>query len=341
MEAIIFNFNCVNANNNNQRVYKTEQHYFLQIIENKWYQITPSLAIDISTNKPKVGFEVLKGYADEDNIFRIEYIKKQSQKKYEIRSKLLDTMINLEAAIHVAVKKSRLGQTISAEFDDKKQYIRLENINEKLKEYLENIDEIGLNDDLILLGQVKTTKKTMECFRNDLVSVLDENEPTIHKVLKKYSRILSLVLLGVDSTLKFEFTFETEGMESNRADAIDIDSIDPKNIIEIKRANECLFDKSKRYRNNTYSLTKAFSSAIQQANVQRHHFASSSKDPLSPLCKSILIIGNAFKEFSQHPDKDILNYNLSVVKYDNKDITIMTYDEILTRINSLISVNSN
>lgn len=246
-------------------------------------------------------------------------------------------MINLEAAIAIEVKKHGSNAIIVVDFDDLKQYIRLENINQKLREYLENIDEIGLNEDLVLLGQVKTTKKMMHSFKKDLISVLDKDEYSIHSILKKYSKILSLVLLGCDSTLKFEYSFQTEGLDINKVDAIEIDTLTPKNIIEIKRADVHLFNKTKPYRNNTYSLSKEFSSAIQQANIQRHNYSSSSSDPLSPMCKSILIIGNSTKEFEGVEDKQVLEYNLNVVKYNNKDITIMTYDEMLNRIETLIN----
>lgn len=330
-------FNCVNARHNNQKIYETKDHYFLQNTDDKWYQIVPGLAIDITSEAPKVRFDVIKGYADDNNIFQKEYVAKKSMKKYEIRSKLLNVMINLEAAIAIEAKKSNLDQSIIVNFDDTKQYIRLENINEKLKEYLDNIDEIELNEDLVLLGQVKTTKKLIKNFKLELLSVLDQDEYSIHLILKKYSKILSLVLLGVDSTLKFEYSFQTEGMEENKADAIDFNSEGPKNIIEIKRADAGLFNKSKPYRNNTYSLRKEFSSAIQQANIQRHNFTSSNNKPLSPMCRSILIIGNSTREFSGHEDEENLKYNLHVVKYNNKDITIMTYDEILIRLDTLIN----
>ncbi|MDR1697543.1 MAG: DUF4263 domain-containing protein, partial [Erysipelotrichaceae bacterium] len=111
-----------------------------------------------------------------------------------------------------------------------------------------------------------------------------------------------------------------------------------KNLIELKRADEPLFIKTAPFRNNTFSLTKTFSNAIQQVNVQRHNYVASVNDPLAPMCKSILIIGNKKHEFSGHQFEKELYYNLHVVRFNNKDIMIMTYDEIIERIDALVSV---
>lgn len=78
-----FVFNCVNARNNNQKIYKTNEFYFLQNTDNKWYQIIPRLAMDLTSNALKVSFDIIKGFADENNHFQVEHISKKSKKMYK------------------------------------------------------------------------------------------------------------------------------------------------------------------------------------------------------------------------------------------------------------------
>jgi hypothetical protein len=170
---------------------------------------------------------------------------------------------------------------------------------------------------------------------------MEENELSVQSTLKKFKDIISLVLLGVDSTLTFEFRIEDEDTPTNKVDIASIKPCIAINLIELKRADAIMFDKTKIYRNNTLSPTKQFSSAIQQTNVQRAYLSKTTNNIFETVSKSVLIYGNTKREFSNHQYEEDLKANLAILKFNNKDITIMTYDEIIDRIDQLIGVPRN
>jgi len=91
------------------------------------------------------------------------------------------------------------------------------------------------------------------------------------------------------------------------------------------------------YRVNTLRIKPDFSNAIHQTNVQRVMMAQSATNVKGVIPKSILIYGNFESEIDRLCiQKDLLTNNLNMLKYNNKDLIILTYDEIINRVDLII-----
>ncbi|MFH5880864.1 Shedu anti-phage system protein SduA domain-containing protein [Liberiplasma polymorphum] len=293
---------------------------------NKKYEIKPYFVIS-NDSVPNVGF-----YIDGNNV------KYQNEKfKARLSTGLIGFIVNLEAAIVEFINEKYMfsKKSFSLHFDESKTYLRTENINEKFREYLKRLKSLSIDFDVIELGHIVSRNKMLHNFKEELIEAMSKNEVDIHIVFKKFKDILSIVLLGVDSTLGFELRVSGDGFDENRVDIASEIPDKPVNLIEIKSAKEKLLD-SKMYRNNTYVPTQALSKAIQQCNIQRANIVKNSTSILGILSRSVLIIGNKKEEFSSKDDPNRSIFNFEVIKFNNKDITIMTYDEIIERVNNLI-----
>jgi len=323
------------------RIFKTDK-WIMVDYQKYQYLVQPYFTVDDLENikSVDVGFNILETKFDDDKLeFVVKKHLKDSDKHYKLPTILIKEIVNIEASIvETVLKKKKKFASIIIDYDKEKTYLRLLNINDKFKEYLYSFFELNLEFDTVKLGQSVSRQKMLMDFKIDLLNSMDINELAIQETFKKFCDILSLVLLGVDSTLKFEFRIESDDSPLNKVDIAATNLGVAINLIELKQATAILFDKIKLYRNNTLSPTKDFSSAIQQTNVQRAYLAKTTSNIYETVSKSVLIYGNANNEFAGHKFEQELKANLAILKYNNKDITIMTYDEILSRIDLLIGV---
>lgn len=336
-----FNFHYKN-NLGDKKFYECNELLYIKY-KNIYYGLNPYLVIfnEEPERKTDVGFNIYEYIKDKKtNKFVKKVYKKDSNRGYRLPTRVIKELVNCESAIIEGVRNLKdlrfeIGVFKIDYFEDKT-YLRLSNLNEKFVEYLKSFHELDIHFDVIALGQTVSRQRLLKEFQNELIASIKLNEPEIQKTFKKFEQILPFVLLGVDSTLKFEFKIDSDQLEVNKVDISTINNNEAKNLIELKRADQILFDKRNLYRNNTFGLSSEFARAIQQTNIQRSHLSTSSVDVYDSLSKSVLIIGNRKNEFDNHVHKELLNYNLSVVKYNNKDLTIMTYDQVLERIQLLI-----
>ena len=76
----------------------------------------------------------------------------------------------------------------------------------------------------------------------------------------------------------------------------------------------------------TYAPSKELSSAIQQANIQRSLYTINANNIDDTLVKSVILCGNADIEFKDE-NHDIYLNNFIIIKYNNKDLEIITYNK--------------
>ena len=151
-------------------------------------------------------------------------------------------------------------------------------------------------------------------------------------------KILPLVILGVDSALIFEYEIINDTNDPTIPDILfNNENNQLVNLIELKRADAKMFNPS-NFRNNTLRIKPEFSNAIHQTNVQRTMMAISSNEYQYAIPKSILIYGSLNNEVERlNVDRDHILKNLNILRYNNKDLTIITYDELLERVELLIN----
>lgn len=320
-------------------LFKTDK-WIIVNYQKDFFHVQPYFTVDSITmvTSVEVGFNIIETKFDElENKYSIKLRSKDSEKKYKLPTALIKEIVNIEASIVEAVlKQNKRFASINIVYDKEKTYLRMQNINNKFREYLKSFLELPIDFDTVKLGQSVSRQKLLMDFKKELIESTKINEQSIQHTFKKYRDILSLVLLGVDSTLTFEFRIENDDTLTNKVDIASTLSSKAINLIELKKADAIMFDKTNLYRNNTLSPTKQFSSAIQQTNVQRAFLSKITNDIFNTVSKSVLIFGNSKQEFVGHIYEKELKENLAILKYNNKDITIMTYDEILDRIDLLI-----
>lgn len=256
-------------------------------------------------------------------------------KKYTLNSGVL---INLNKIV-TQIKREIIGKNIKYDYivniDLSKDYLNIskEDFNvENLNDFLNNLNDL----DLLELNEIESRKKLLKSFREELGSKLNQNESVLEDIFNKYQSLLALILKGVDATLDFQYYISSEG-RNMIADANMTESSGNVNIIELKNPNDKFFTPSNsEYRTNTIRLNPSFSNAIHQANMQRVYNAVNRKDIYNVQAKSILIYGNKQEEFNNQ-NRDILHKNLENIKYNNKDLLIISYDEIIERIDLLIN----
>lgn len=223
------------------------------------------------------------------------------------------------------------------DFDKKIKQELIENptkyTTEQIHDFLKGIHENNLVD----YAQSLFLFKSLSGFKESLLEVLDKDEHSISKVFKKYENILSLVLLGVDSTLTFEYKITNDDGDTVKPDIYsDNQHNELVNLIELKKATAEMFNRSE-YRVNTLRIKPDFSNAIHQTNVQRVIMAQSATNVKGVIPKSILVYGNFEDEIERlNIPRDLLTSNLNILKYNNKDLIILTYDEIINRVDLII-----
>jgi len=339
MRMEIFKFKKINAN-----VYRCSQPY---ITKNKdtYVSIDPYITEDKSQKEIEkryfVGITIVELQQGVDGSFKPKLVQRLSQKKFPFHTDLLREIVNIESGIMERITK-RTFEEISFEcfdfeYDSSKTYIRIGNMNSRLKQYLEVFETLELDEDLVFGTELKTRHKLLENFKAELLTSFSGNEHNIERVLKKYRRFLPLIMPGTNGTAEFQFIIDVEGYPTNRADIMLNDTVNFSNVVELKREDVKLFKKT-TYRNNTCELTDEFSNSIQQTNMQRNMISASERNPEKVFVKSFLLIGNLTKEVQNHNlDEKLIRLNFNVVKYNNKDCEIITYDQIVDKIDLLLS----
>ncbi|MFA7422582.1 MAG: Shedu anti-phage system protein SduA domain-containing protein [Acholeplasmataceae bacterium] len=336
-----FKFNLVT---NRNLYYRTDD--FIEVVHSKGniFRIFPYFTLDnkFYPSDVKLGFEIQEYYKNSQDKYIQSTHNKGSKKTFRITSIISLTVSNLRACINNYFQDNPTydGQYI-IDYDDSIKYFSFKDIKQNhvslVKEIIDSFQEF----EEIEISHTLAISKLLSKFKSDLIIAIEQNEHKIQDVLKLYKDILFLVLIGFDSTLDFEVIVQSDTYSDNRIDIISSKPYNHINLIELKQAKAIFFNKKKKYRGNTYKPTEELSKAIHQTNVQRAHMAISSSESYKIYGSSILLYGNKKNEFSSHPDKEILNENLEIIKYNNKNITIMSYDEVLERIESLLYKQKN
>lgn len=178
----------------------------------------------------------------------------------------------------------------------------------------------------------------LKSFRIKVLSHIENNdlETEIEKTLKEHQSLLPLIIPSIDSIKKFQYNIDIEGYDLNIGDINTISTDGIPNLVELKRTDMKLLNKRK-YRNNTYAPSKELSSAIQQANIQRSLYTINANNIDDTLVKSVILCGNADIEFKDE-NHDIYLNNFNIIKYNNKDLEIITYDDLIKRVDKLIEL---
>ncbi|MCF7931341.1 MAG: hypothetical protein K9L02_07525 [Acholeplasmataceae bacterium] len=290
-----------------------------------------------------VGIQVKEMEKNDNDELQIVTLKRSSQKRFIFHTDILREIVNIESGIMERLLK-RTDDEIFLEsfdfvYDDSKTYLKIGNFNNRLSEYLESFDYLEIEENLIFAAEQKTKIKLLKSFKEELLHSFSINEHDIERVLKKYQGFLPLLIPGINGVAKFQYIVDTDDFATNIIDIQVDNNHDFPNLIELKKEDVQLF-KLSEYRNNTCKLTSEFSNAIQQTNIQRNMVAASESDPNRTLVKSFLLIGNLKKEIELHRiEPKIIQMNYNVVKYNNKDCDILTYDKLIERIDLLLSEN--
>lgn len=283
----------------------------------------------------EVGFEILFKIKNKNNEYIIQRNNAGSVKDYRLNS---GTIKNLNK-ITTQMKREIIGKTVVNKYivniNLSKQLLNINysDINsENLMEFLENLNDFNL----VELSEMKSRKLLLESFKSDLELNLNRDEITLEIIFKKYQDLFPLIIKGIDAALDFQYYIPSEDRVII-ADSLMIDANKNINIIELKKATDKFFTISQReYRTNTIRLNPNFSNAIHQANLQRAYNSASNEGIYNVHAKSVLIYGNKREEFNNE-NKNLLVKNLENIKYNNKDLTIISYDEIIDRIKLILN----
>lgn len=334
-----FKFKKINAT-----VYRCS-HPYVTLNKDTHVSIEPYITEDKSQKELEkryfVGITLIELQQDDSGLYIPKQVQRLSQKKFPFHTELLREIVNIESGIMERIAKRSFDELtfeyFDFEYDPLKTYVRIGNVNSRLKQYLEVFESLEIEEDLVFGAELKTRHKLLENFKSELLISCSGNEYDIEKVLKKYQRFLPLIMPGTNGTAEFQFIIDVEGYPINRADIFMRDTVSFPNVVELKREDVKLFKKN-TYRNNTCELTDEFSNSIQQTNMQRNMISAAEKSPEKVFVKSFLLIGNLSKEVQNHNlDEKLIRLNFNVVKYNNKDCEIITYDQIIDRIDLLLA----
>lgn len=327
-------------------IYRTTDEYFFAS-KDSIFGIMPYIKTEYDsherTHNYYVGMTIKECNTDENGHLQVKKVLRQSNKQFTLHTELLKEVVNIEAGMLEKISKRDFDELFSDvfdfEYDPKVTYIRLADLNNRLKKYLLSFDTLVLEEDVIFNAELKTRHRLLSRFKEELVKSLNENEHYIEMVLKKYQGFLPLIIPGLDGVAEFQYVIDNDEFPVNRIDIKFDNQVDFPNIIELKRADTLLFKKNE-YRNNTCKLTSEFSNAIQQTNIQRNMMSAKEVKPSKVLVKSFLLIGNIEKEVEMHNiSSDIVRLNLNIVRYNNKDCDIITYDQLINRLQMLLDKN--
>jgi len=295
---------------------------------------------NINDYKVRIHVQEMKYNNDLSNYEAIKY-GRSAYKQYELNNDLLEIISKIRPFVISQLKDIEYYNSEDNIFID---FTELDNFtvmekpenytDEQICAFLESIE----NMNIVSIGNSILLYKTLEGFKNELINVLSGTEHQITAVFKKYESILSIVLLGMESEATFEYTIDPEQYDVVVPDAsMENQEKQIINLIECKRADAQMFNDS-LYRNNTLKIKPDFYNAIHQTNIQRSMMALTADTYYKTLPKSILIYGNLEEEINRlvtygHPVKQ----NLNTLRYNNKDVIILTYDELIEKIDLLIN----
>lgn len=262
--------------------------------------------------------------------------KRKANKSFHLSNDLLNYISKLQSYIYSQIIDTEFNeQDYSISFDEMDNYVVVENSKnytiQQISQVINAIDDI----DELNLSRAILLNKSLSKFKDDLTSVLDEDEHAISRVFKKHKDVLPLILLGYDATLEFEYEIKNIGDGTTKPDIFLLDDKNERiTLIELKRADTKMF--SGTHRVDTLKIKSDFANAIHQTNLQRTKLSQSSNKYHFNIPKSILIYGNLEQEKTDVIDEELLIKNLNILRYNNKDLIIMTYDEVLQRVDLLI-----
>lgn len=348
--------------------YDLKNDDFLVIKETKFYVgVQPSFTIieelnpaifedsnlkDVYIYKIRVRCDITRVIFNTDNqTYEKEIYKRDvnTTKTYHLSNDLLNEISKLQSFIKREIEQYDLSvyhEDFTIDFNKMDKYISIENPNNYSSEQIHNF--LNMIDDAkdLNIGNSILMIKALTNFKNELLSVLDQNENKITAVFKKYKSVLSMILLGINSIPIFSHRIKTSNYKTVIPDITLFNEKDEKiHLIELKQAKFRMF-KDNYYRNNTLEIEPKFFNAIHQTNFQRTMKAVGTNVYYETIPKSILIYGDIGKETELFKPKDvedpeekrkILLRNLNIIRHNNKDIIILTYDEFIEKIDILIS----
>lgn len=348
--------------------YDLKNDDFLVIKETKFYVgVQPSFTIieelnpaifedsnlkDVYIYKIRVRCDITRVNFNTDNqTYEKEIYKRDvnTTKTYHLSNDLLNEISKLQSFIKREIEQYDLSvyhEDFTIDFNKMDKYISIENPNNYSSEQIHNF--LNMIDDAkdLNIGNSILMIKALTNFKNELLSVLDQNENKITAVFKKYKSVLSMILLGINSIPIFSHRIKTSNYKTVIPDITLFNEKDEKiHLIELKQAKFRMF-KDNYYRNNTLETEPKFFNAIHQTNFQRTMKAVGTNVYYKTIPKSILIYGDIGKETELFKPKDvedpeekrkILIRNLNIIRHNNKDIIILTYDEFIEKIDILIS----
>lgn len=296
---------------------------------------------DITDYRVRIKIQEMKTNNMTGLLERDKYVK-SSLKKYDLNNDLLTLVSKLRPYIISQLEKeeSYSGQDIIVSFDDFNDFTTIEKPEnytvEQINEFMNSIEDINL----VNLSSTVLLFKSLNNFKDELTSVLQGTEHEISAVFKKYETVVSLVLFGMNSKLTFEYEIDTENYNQVIPDVhVNNEGNQTINLIELKRADAQMFNDTP-YRNNTLKIKPEFFNAIHQTNIQRSLLALSGSFYQDTIPKSILIFGHLGNERERlSVNGEILLQNLNTLRYNNKDVLIITYDELISKIEALINNN--
>lgn len=269
-----------------------------------------------------------------------EFVKKKfrsnANKTFRLNNDILSYISKLQSFISSEIIDVDFNeQDYTIDFTNMSDYVVVENSHnytiDQISRVINTVNDI--ND--LNLSRTILLNKTLTSFKNALASVLNESEHEISKVFKEYKEVLPLVLLGYDATLEFEYKIVDVGDGITKPDIFLLDEHNEKiTLVELKRADAIMF--GGKYRVDTLRVKTDFSNAIHQTNIQRTKLSQSSNAYHYNIPKSILVYGNMENEITNEVDIDIVRKNLNIIRYNNKDLIIMTYNEVLERIDLIL-----
>ncbi len=280
-------------------------------------------------------------FNEETNTYSKDRYTRGALKTFKFSNDLLNYISKLQSYIYSKLINEIFGtQEIIIDFNNISNYVIVENSNNYTIDQIRTV--INTIDDLEYINLTKAilNNKLLVNFKNELEEVLIGTENNIAEVFEKYKELLPILLLGYDATLEFEYQIVDLGNGETKPDIkLKDESNEVITLVELKRADKKLF--GGQHRTDTLRVRSYFSNAIHQTNVQRNNLSRSSDEYSYNIPHSILIIGNLNIESDGDIDRlNEMKKNLNVLRYNNKDLTIMTYDQLIERIDLLISRNT-
>ncbi len=320
-------------------------NFSFSLVFEKEVQYLPGTDIEVYPEKKIVDHRVRISIQDtkyDVNTGKYEraYNSKKTLKRYIMNNDLLEIITRIRPYIISQIKhvKVMTGQDISIDFSNFNNYSIMEKPENYTTDQIIEIFNSIQGIDIIVLGNSTLMIRALSEFRTELIGVLDKDETIITQLFEKYEAVLSIILFGMESNATFQYKIDPEQYEMVIPDArMDNEGKQIVNLIECKRADAQMFNDT-LYRNNTLKIKPEFYNAIHQTNIQRSMLALTAESYYEVIPKSVLIYGNLKKEIERMVKyKNLVRPNLNILKYNNKDVVILTYDELIEKIDNLIN----